>query len=656
MPSMAFVDGINNFKLILLNFDYMTTKNVYSQRAWWIFIAIVAIVRLFLTGDRDILALSAPHDEFWYIHSAFARIWGGSYNEMSFMHLQIYAGWLAFLQLFGIPARLAIDVCWLLASAYLAFAMHRLTRKAWLAALVFVFLAFHPYVVSIFDKALAETFLTVASAAVLAAAIELWNCRDGKATLRSRVALIVYVLGFALAYQTRKEGIVLAAPLLLLAGWSLFDRRRWWHGVNKPALVVPFLLAPLLSTLLLGALLSGCNYLKWGVWARYELAAPGYERAVAALNSIDAGRTPRQITVTRAMIALAYQESPTFRELKPAMEGATGQQWVAIASAFTPVPGEIGNGWFYWALRDVAAHAGWHSGATAADSKYAAVADELDKAFTSGRLRKRFMLSSFLDPDFAKWAPELPSSTLNVLQLVVRPQPGSLTSRAENASSAEFDQYLTVTGRRTAPSRFELGGWIIAPAGSLAGLGTANAAFTWQRLGGRPRPDVPGAYAFTVASTSVEPPTELHLQLPDGRRGSVGLNALKVGGTATFNGAIQAPLGIDSMESNSGYRRADRWLAKLCTASEWMGYLFCLATLGAILTTVVQRKLSIMAAMLALTIVAIAARVVLFGILDASSWSGIQARYIMPIIPFFACMGALGLSLLSGFFQRNESE
>lgn len=634
----------------------MTNKNILIRRGWWIFFAVLIVARLYLTGDRDILALNSPHDEYWYIHSAFNRIWGGPYNEMTLIHLPVYSIWLACLDLFGIPARLAIDVCWLLATSYLAFAVYRLTRVAWIAALLFAFLAFHPYVISIFDRALAETFLTVVSAAVLAAAIELWNSRDNRAAYRSRVALIVYAAGFAIAYHTRKEGIVLAVPLLLLACWSIYDRQHWWRGVNRSTLVVPLLLAPLLATVLLGVFLSAGNYLKWRIWARHELAAPGYERAIAALSSIDAGPTPWQITVTKEMISLAYRESPTFLELKPAMEGNPGQQWVALASPYVAAPGEIGNGWFYWALRGVAAQSGWHANARLAESKYAAAADELEQAFRAGRLKKRRMLSSFVDPDLGKWMPQLPTSIYNVSKVVVRPVAGGLESPTENASPGQLDHYATVTGRRRLSPRVTVNGWIVAPAGSLIGLGAQSVTSSWQRVGQQPRPDVPGAYGFAVSSQDIAPPTELLLQMPGGQGGSVPLSALATGMTATIGASASARFGIDGMESNARPHRADRWLTRLSNAYVWFGYLFCLAALGAVAAALIRRQRSVIVAMLLLMIAAIAARVALFGILDASSWSGTQARYVLPIIPFFACMGALGLALSIGPYGKMEQK
>jgi hypothetical protein len=629
---------------------------------WFIFISTIVILRLALTGDRDILALNSPHDEFWYIHTAFNNIWGSSYSysEMSFMHLPIYSAWLDFLRLLGIPTRFAIDVGWLLAAGYIAFATQRLTRMAWLAALIFVFLAFHPYTIPIFDRALAETFLAVVSAAVIGAGIELWNCRDENSTFRRRFAFCIYVFGFAVAYHTRKEGIVLAAPLLVLASWSLIYRERWWSGFGKQRLAISLLLAPLLSTFFLGAILASGNYLKWGVLARYELAAPGYERAIGALNSIDVGRTPRYITVTNEILSLAYKESPTFRELQPFMEGPTGKQWVAIAKPFTSAPGEIANGWFYWALRAVAARAGWHSDAKVADSKYAAVADELEKAFASGRLKKKeSLLSSFIDPDIGKWMPELPQSFFNILQLVMLPKLQHLGLPRENASESQFDQYVAITGRRSMPSRYQVNGWIIMPPGTLVGLGTGNSTFSWERLEGMQRPDVPGGYPFTASTSSLVPPTELHLLSPDGRKGSVALTSLKAGSTSTFSGAVQAHLGIDRLESSSRSQRSDQWLARLCIAYEWIGYLFCLATVSSILAMVTQRKRlsgNVFVFVFVLLIVAVAARVALFGILDASSWNGIQVRYVLPVVPAFACMGALALAFLSGLFQKPELE
>lgn len=638
----------------------MVNKRKNSDRWLCVLVAVIAIIRFYFTVDRDILALNSPHDEYWYIQTAFNKIWGGdSYNQMTVIHLPIYSAWLYFLHLFGIPARLAIDMAWLLAIGYLAFAFLRLTSRVWLAVLLFVFLAFHPYTISIFDRALAETFLTVIFTAVLGAGIELWNCRDENSVFRRRIAFIVFTIGFALAYHTRKEGIVLFAPLFILACWTLFDRQRWWHGLGRQRLAIPLLLAPMLSTLLLGATLAVGNYLTWGVFARYELSAPGYQRTITALNRIDVGRTPKQFTVTKEALSLAYKESPTFRELQPFMEAGAGRMWVAISSQNTGIPGEIGNGWFFWALRDVAAQAGWHKDARFADSKYAAAANELENAFTTGRLKKRgFVISSFLDPDVGKWMPDMPQSILNVSQLVVRPRLADLDLPSETASPDQLGKYVVITGRRAKPSDTSrvvgVNGWIKIPVGTSIGLGTGESTFLWTRLSGIQRPDVLGAYAFSISANGAEAPTELHILSPDGQKGSIALNALKAQATATTTGVLQVELGIDSLKY-SKVAKADKWLSKVCTIYQFVGYLFCLVTIGALLLLMVRRRpLTGIALVLALVIVAIMARVALFSIIDASSFNAIQARYMLPVIPAFACMGAIGFALLGGLYEKKQ--
>jgi hypothetical protein len=623
-----------------------------KARLVWVFAIAVVVLRLYLTGDRDILALNSPHDEFWYIDSAFNGIWGGRYDEMTLIHLPVYSAWLALIDLIGIPARLAIDVAWLAASGYLAFAVARLVRSTWPGLLLFAFLAFHPYVVLIFDRALAETLLTVLTAAVLGAGIELWRRRDEGPSRPRRAAFAIYVAGFALAYQTRTEGVVLLAPLLVLGAWSLYDRRHWWRG-DRRRLSVHMLVLPVVSALLLGVAIAGANYAKWGVWATQELAASGYKSAMAALSGIDAGPTPKQITVTREMMALAFRESPTFRELQPAMDGAVGAGWVAIARPYVSAPGEIGNGWFYWALRDVAARTGWHADARLAEQKYAAMAAELNKAFDDGRLKRRRLPSSFVDPDVAKWAPDVPASLGAIARQLVAPRPDFADSPAENASPRQFDRYAVVAERRHPVPRVSLNGWTIAPSGSLIGLASADGQAAWQPLGAA-RPDMPGAYAFALTARDTPAPTSVVLQTPEGVRKSVAIANLSAGKTAPLEGG--GIVGIDGIETGASVQRAGEIVSSLVAVYVRAGYLFCFFVAAAVAMLVLRAPRGAVELLIALSVAGIGARIFLLAVLDASSWNGAQPRYMMPALPFFASAGVLSLCSLCARLKANRSE
>jgi hypothetical protein len=80
----------------------------------------LVLTRLYLTGDRDIIARDNPHDQYWYIKTALHLFSGGRYDQMALAHLPVYAGWLFTGHQLGIPGRLMIDSGWILASVYLS--------------------------------------------------------------------------------------------------------------------------------------------------------------------------------------------------------------------------------------------------------------------------------------------------------------------------------------------------------------------------------------------------------------------------------------------------------------------------------------------------------------------------------------------------------
>jgi hypothetical protein len=631
-----------------------------SQRIFLTGMLALIFLRLLLTADHDILALNAPFDEYWFIHRAKSLVWRGPYDHMMFAQLPVYPVWLLVLALMGIPARLGIDIAWILAAAYLGHAVWRLTLHRSAGALVVVFLLFHPFSLVIFDRALAETLVAVLCCAVLGAAIEIWNCRDEPASPRRRTALAVYVLGFAAAFHARKEGVVLLAPILLLAVFSLWDRQRWWRGGLTRSFGTSILVAPVAATVLLGTFFAGINYLHFGIFARYELAAPQYQRAMAALNQIDAGRTPAQVTVTARARALAYAVSPTFRELQPHFEGPEGRNLAAYTADFTGVPGEIGNGWFYWAIRNFAAEAGWHKTALFAESKYAAVALEIEQAFTNGQLvRRPGVISPFIDPDIAKWIGGFPASVGREIGMLIRPDPLTFVAPSEDALPHQLAEYIVVAGRRRPLPVSSVRGWIVAPPGSLIGLGNADSARLWAPLSAPPRPDVPGGIPFQVSADGVTGPLFLHLQVADGRNGAIALSRLREGMVASLDGSANVTVGIDQVSSPNlsyriddwsrhlpGLRQPGDWLRALCTLYGAIGRLIGLAVAAVCVRSFLGRIRSPVLPLLAALALAILARVALLGLLDVSSWSGAQARYLLPAVPLLACVGGLSLALL----------
>ncbi len=607
------------------------------------------IVRLVLSSDRDIFALNAPYDDYWYVDSAMRWIFGGPYNHMSFVNLPLYSIWLKSVSLLGIPARLAIDLIWLLACAYLAVTVARLCRQWWPGVLLYLFLSFHPYSILLFDRALSETLLTVLMTFTLAGLIDVWNLREAENGWRRTLATVIASASFAAAYHTRREGVVMLAPMLVLLAWSAYRWQVWWAGPNRFRMGYHVIAFPLVITLALGFLLAAANYVRWGVFARYEFAATGYVRAINDLNAIQPSiPTPRQITVTALTRAKAYEVSPTFSELKAFFEGPSGQ-WIAAQTATNAgVPGEIGNGWFIWAVREAAAMAGWHSDARTAEKKYTAMAEELEKAFADGRLQERSVLISFVDPDWRKWLPEVPWAFLAINRRVIDLVAGDLPiSRFEDANPKQFDDFISVLGRRNPSRSVRLGGWLILPEGSWIALVTPEHPSSWQAVQGAFRPDVSGARVFSLIPSPGEEPTEFQIRTPDGKVSRIPLDELKVGMWKNIEGIPFGVLGVDLVPSERRSGRANTLLPVAMRIWTYVGWSFAVVGFGALFLFKRSEGHGAAIVVMLLSLTTIFARTGLLALVDASSWSGLQPRYIFPVVPCFAVFGVLGFWILN---------
>lgn len=620
----------------------------------------LVLVRLMLTADRDVVALNAPYDEYWFIHNAARMVWGGDYNLMAFAHLPIYSMWLAVLNLLGIPARLGIDLAWIASTAYAGYSLTRFSGKVWLGAAFWVFCVFHPVLIVLFDRALSETLLVVLVALMLGSSLEIWNTRDAAPSRRGGVATALFAVSFALAFHIRKEGSLFLLPIGLLALLSFVRRKQWWPSLSRATLGMRLIALPLLATLLVGVMLVGLNYARWGLAARYELAAPGYVRAMTALSRVDAGPGPLHVTVSRRSRQLAYEFSPTFRELQGFFEGESGRVLAAHSARFIGHEGEIGNGWFYWALRDAGAIAGWHRNARYADQKYAAIADELQAAFDKGQLKAYpSWIPSLVDPDLHKWIGHVPSSTWAILSLLFETNPDWVRPPDENATPKQLAEFIEIAGRRNPLPSVSVRGWIVLPAGSSLGIAPAGGEPSdWVVLAPPQRADVPGAYSFNLGLSVTGADLRLIAKTADGKSTDIPLSRLREGVMSQTDGALYATLGIDELiygKPATQFERGLSWLTGRPMAPDWVhklgkvygaiNVMLRLALLGAILYWAVTRRVNVpVLVFCGLAAVMVFSRAALLGVLDASSWDGVQVRYMVPLVPIFTFAVLLAVS------------
>lgn len=470
--------------------------------------------------------------------------------------------------------------------------------------------------------------------------------------------MFLYSIGFAIAFHTRKEGFLLLLPIIGIVILSWMRGNYWWKQENRGNLLYPLIVTPIVATIVIGCLLASVNYARWGVFARYELAAPQYVRAVNALMAIaPIKETPRHVTVVAETRNIAYRASPTFAQLQPYFEGRVGQNLARMTSEMeSGVTNEIGDWIFYWAIRDAAASVGWHSTATNAETQYKAIADELEQAFLKGTLNKRSTLIPFVDPDWKKWIEYLPESLLREFELTISPSVSlaNLDRPSENATPKQLADFSLLLGRRKIPQYTEIVGWVIAPPRSLIGL-RGNQGGAWNLLDAPERPDVIGAIPFSIRANT-EHQNKLYVRLDNGKIGQLDLTGLSTGQIRDIASLKGVRVGIDSLfipstkparlerlNNHIDPTKPDVFLGLIAKVWSLIDWVLLGLTLLAIFISIYRRKLGtdtlVIAGIVSLVVLG---RVGLFGILDASSWYGQASRYMFPAIPFFITSVILG--------------
>jgi len=611
---------------------------------------IITLIRFYLTGDRDIIALNSPHDDYWYINDAYNFFSRSDYNSMVNIHTPVYSMWIVLNKFLGIPLRLGIDLFEVISFYYISRQFYILTRSIFLAEILYIFLIFHPYFFVVNDRALSETLLVPLFAVMLGSGIALFKIiNDDEGPLFT--TSLVFSLSTALTYYVRSEGIFIAPFFLLVIFFSYFAKI---HINNTKIIFRNFILYPIFLTMMIGFLISSANYIRYGAFEINSLHNSSYKSALKLLNSINGGDTPLQVSITKSMLKEAYEVSPTMSELKPFFEGPIGKMWVDISANFVNAPGEIGSGWFYWAFRDAAQGAGWYKNPSITAAKYKAVSNELEDAFKANKLLKRkLVLSSFLDPMYSKWVLSLPTSFVQVVKVLIPTLKNGLWPN-ETATSAQLNVYTKMTARRSSLNKVIVRGWIVAPEGAKIGLGSSNQPSNLLALYGASRPDVKGGIPFLLENEQPGNIDTLYYEDLNKNITKFSLASLREGAVNIFSNQEKTNFGVEGYVNQiNKYRLVKIW-EFLVDFYKYVSIIIMFIISINIIYIVLNKINSLQSVVFIFFIVLIFSRIFIFTLLDASSWSGAQIRYIMPLIPAFGFIGFLGANMIHTRMVKNK--
>jgi len=290
----------------------------------------------------------------------------------------------------NVPLLSAQQILYWLASCVAIWAIYPAVRRKWLLPLLFLFLLFNPfsfnypwvgraYRLGIYPSLGILVFSCIAGFSVRL------NTSWKKALIWS-VAAGIFLSAF---WNTREESVWIV-PSLLLLFMPIFLRiclvkRSQAFGL----LGLSFL--PLLIFLSVNYTLKTVNLRHYGVFSSIELKTPEFKSAYGGLLRIESKYWRQHYPVVKDVREKAYAVSPSFRELKPYLEGSVGKSWQSLSGG-----DDFSAAHFIWAFRDSVAYAGYADKGTTALKFYERMGGEIDQACETGRLDCRSRITALI--------------------------------------------------------------------------------------------------------------------------------------------------------------------------------------------------------------------------------------------------------------------
>lgn len=385
-------------------------KYNYRKIAFYGTFFVLALLKLFIVSNNEILALNMPHDDLWYINSANHLYWFGTYTQMKFIHLPVFPIFIYFMHFTTIPLRFIMEILFISSSFYLSYSLMKVGINKLFSIAIFTLMIFHPLSMRLFNHTLAGIFYAPLLIFSIANLIMLWLHKEDKSSIYFS---ILTGISFALLFFTRDESVLITALfgfiLIIIIFISLKEKlsKKKIFDLTKKIIIIPAT-----CIIILAIIINSANYLAFGVFAPTELQGSGYKSAYTVLLKIKPSETIRFVPLSTEVREKAYEISPTFSKIRPILEDHSNFAFYYTKKS-QGIDNEMAAGWFYWMLRDAVYQTGYKT-SKSADEFYNQVAKEINQAIKEKKVESRLVIFSFIDPYFYKFLPNFPDSFLRI--------------------------------------------------------------------------------------------------------------------------------------------------------------------------------------------------------------------------------------------------
>jgi hypothetical protein len=471
------------------------------NRLWLAAALVLTVAKLWLSRGQGVYAIGgAGHDDRLFIELAQHLVrgdWLGPYNELTLAKGPFYSLFIAAAFVLGLPLFLAQHVFYAAACGAFVRALRPATASAGVRFTIFAFLLWNPmtYDGPSMGRVLRQHVYGPLGLLILAGLVALY-LRRSEPVRRQWPWAVLAGAAAGCFHLTREESLWFAPSVALLGGACLFGAWRLSRATvfRTGALLALGAVVAVVPVLTVSAL----NKKHYDWFGTCEFRAQEFKDAYGAMLRVRVGPELPLVPVAREAREAMAQVSPQFALLQQQFEaGGLAQGWAGASEFFTKLPpeqGQIGGGWFMWALREAVSKAGHGGDAMQAISFYRQMADEINRACDDGRLPAGPRRSGFMPRWHDSQTPAFVRATREFADFVIRFSRFGGKPPPSTGSPEELQLFRDLTRERLSP-----------PAGELDVVGAARyllnvwKAETMHRIGKALRPVLMGLFWLAAA-------------------------------------------------------------------------------------------------------------------------------------------------------------
>jgi len=367
----------------------ITAHDSRDSRVWIAGCLILVLFKLWLLSPQEIIARTAPHDDTLFVGLALNILegeWLGAYNQFTLMKGSGYPLFIALSNILGLPLILSQELLYLGACFLFTFGIRQLGASTTLSCLAFGLMAFNPFTYNFFPNVYPFRFgIYPAVSLMLFALAQIILIRASQSRRHWGIA-IAFGLLLGWFWNIRGEAIWIAPVLgvFLLSYWYVTarsarpstSRRVFTSVVGTAALAWIGLFG-------VNTAIATKNHQAYGIYTTNEMTSPAFKSAYGGLLRIRSDESTRFIPVNREQRRLAYQVSPSFRQLEHYFESGRGaKNWM---KGFSDYPAA----YFPWAFRDGLYTIGLFRDAKETHAFLEEIGREIDEGCDSSRIECR---------------------------------------------------------------------------------------------------------------------------------------------------------------------------------------------------------------------------------------------------------------------------